>query len=142
MYIADQTVLELGRVREFSFPAETRRIQLSVDRNSAQYRRVLAELESIGVGRNRGSTGEADQQILADAIFAKSARGELTTFLTADRGIIIPLCRRLPACEVSIRTGRLEVDFREGFEVEIPTGDGKTRRIRILPLFGRRSPVQ
>lgn len=142
MYVTDKTAAEVGGSngpdrRGFPFPIETRRVLLSVERDSDQYRDVMAKLVEHGVGQAKKKSGVADQEIVADAFFAETLRGEPATFLTADRGIIIPLCNLSPTCKGSIAKGQLETDLTDGFVVELPDGTGATRRLRILPLFGR-----
>jgi hypothetical protein len=139
MYVADQTALELGRSNEhrFPFPTETRRIVVSTKRDSREYQSVMRTLDGAGVGKTRGAAGDADREIVADAIFAATARGDSPTFVTTDRGIIVPLCKLSPPCQKSIALGRLEAENANGFEVEIPVAGGPARRIHILPLFAR-----
>jgi hypothetical protein len=142
MYVADKTALEVGGSsgpdrQGFPFPTETRRIELSTERDSREYKSIITKLDELGVGRKKNSTGDADREIVADAFFARTARSEVATFLTADRGIILPLCNLSPACKRSIAKGTVEVDTEEGFVVEIPDHAGQLRSLRILPLFGR-----
>ncbi len=142
MYVADKTALEVGGSsgpdrQGFPFPTETRRIELATERDSTEYQSIVAKLDELGVGRKKNVSGEADREIVADAFFARTARPEIATFLTADRGIIMPLCNLSPACKRSIAKGTVELDHEEGFVVEISDHMGRPRKLRILPLFGR-----
>lgn len=142
MYVTDKTAAELGQSsgperQGFPFPIETRRIQLSVERDSPQYEAVVKKLDELNVGRAKKMSGEADREIVADAFFATTARDEVPTFMTGDRGIIIPLCNLSPPCKRSIAKDTFEIDTVDGFTVEISDGTKKPRKLRILPLFGR-----
>jgi len=142
MYITDKTAVEVGGSsgpdrQGFPFPTETRRILLSVERDSSQYGTVLAKLDELGVGRAKKMSGGADREIVADAFFATTARGDVPTLVTADRGIIIPLCNLSPECKRSIAKGTIESETLDGFVIELADGSKAPRRLRILPLFGR-----
>lgn len=140
-YVTDTTARELavasGPERTgFAFPAGTRRVRVGVERDSADYRSVVEQLERLGLGQSSKQSGLADRQIVADALFADTSRGQVPTIWTADRGLYMPLCRLSPTCQRAIAKGTVVQDLSDGFEIEIRAGS-EIRKLRILPFFGR-----
>ena len=81
--LTDTVAQELGYVTHLN-----KGINLTVSRNSPEYKALLSELENVKpspVGRAKGAN---DRQIVADAFFAE---GTAPTFITADKGIFNPL---------------------------------------------------
>lgn len=139
-YVTDTTVKELGAYsgsnhHGFFFPDGTRRVLLDVPPDSNAYRETLRRLNEIGVGRSSRQTGEADRTIVADALFAQTARGEIPTLWTADRGLYMPLCRISPDCEHAAKKGTFDRDMADGFEIEVHL-ENEIRRLRVLPFLG------
>ncbi len=98
---------------------------ITVDRDSVEYRAVLAELDTYRVGRAKGVE---DRQIVADAFFANAAPGVKPVLLTADKGIYNPLLRMSGRDPAKLKASVSET-FPDGFDV---SADGRT--IRVLPV--------
>jgi hypothetical protein len=115
---------------------------IPVDRNSAQYREVLRELEEIP-NLNAGRTGEgpfvsvggggpagaADRAVVADALFASNPSTPLTLY-TADEGVYKALAQR---ANINPRTtqGGIHVKYRDGFIVTSPSTGLK---LKVVPI--------
>jgi hypothetical protein len=118
--VGNITVGEIG-----SGKIAARGVPISVLRDSAEYRQMLAKLESMNLG---GAKGAADRALLADAFFAKAESGAVPRFMTGDKQIYNKL-----ASEAGIDLAKLGKSVPEafpgGFEVVI---DGK--RLKVIAV--------
>jgi hypothetical protein len=120
--LTDTVAQELGDVTHLN-----KGINLTVSRNSPEYRALLSELENVKpspVGRAKGTN---DRQIVADAFFAE---GTTPTFITADKGIFNPLLQ-LSGIKPAKLGKPVPQAFPDGFKVEI---NGKT--LMVIPVKG------
>ncbi len=98
---------------------------MTADRNSAEYKEVLGELEKYKVGRSKGVE---DRQIVADTFFAQTEPGVKPVLLTSDKGIYNPLL--LMSGRDPVRLGAPAAEaFPNGFDVTV-----KDRTITVLPV--------
>jgi hypothetical protein len=89
---------------------------ITVARDSADYQKVMAKLESLNVG---GSKGAADRALIADVLFAKTeTAAPVPRFVTADAGVYKPLATE-SGIELSKLGGTLPKMKPAGFEVTI-----------------------
>ncbi|HET9626916.1 MAG TPA: hypothetical protein VFP84_36405 [Kofleriaceae bacterium] len=65
-------------------------ISMSALRDSVEYKNMVSQLESVGLG---GSKGAADRALVADMFFAQSASGAIPRFITADADVVVSLAR-------------------------------------------------
>lgn len=102
-----------------------RGLPLDVVRNSAEYRTMLAKLETMNLG---GATGAADRAIIADTFYAQSEAGAVPRFITGDKSIYNKLAK-----EAGIDPAKLGKPiakaFPDGFEVTI-----SGRRLKVIPV--------
>jgi|GEM_PF-2756829 len=138
-WMAEKTAQEIvvpkvTNLTQRGFPEGTRLLKLEVKRDSNEYLSLKKALTELGIGKTRGSTGDADQTILADVFFASSRKGTVPTFATADGGIIKPFCKLNPDCAAALARGQMFQQFQDGFEVTLNTSGGQARTIRILPF--------
>ena len=77
--VGNVTIGEVG-----SKVVKVKGLPLEVARDSAAYRKVLAELERLNLG---GSKGAADRALVADVFFAKTEPGVVPQFATADKNV-------------------------------------------------------
>jgi hypothetical protein len=98
---------------------------ITVARDSAEYKGVFKRLEDAAVGRAKGAE---DRRIVADAFFAKTEPGVVPTFVTHDKGIYNPLL--VLSGQDPARLGKgVAAAFPNGFSVTV---EGRT--IIVLPL--------
>jgi len=99
-------------------------------RDSAEYQKVLAKLESVNVGR---ADGFADRALVADAFFSKTEPGVTARFLTSDKRVVNGMARlATPPIDPSKVGGYpsiLATYGKTGFNVTI-----ESRTITILPV--------
>jgi hypothetical protein len=118
--IGNVTVGEVG-----SSVISAKGLPIEIARESADYQKVMARLDSLGLG---GGTGYADRALVADAFFAKTEAGATATFATADKKIYNKLA--LQAGHDPAKLGKPVVQaFPAGFNVTI---EGRT--IKVLPI--------
>jgi hypothetical protein len=127
----DTTATELS----VKFPKlDLKKIAISVDRNSSEYRSLLKNLENpdnvfgMTVGRAKGI---ADRNIVADVFFAKTQAGVIPRYATADANIYKPLARRAGIVPERLNGKKIPEVYPNGFEVSI---NGKV--IHVFPLPG------
>ncbi len=95
-------------------------------------------LVKAGVGRSRSKDNELlDQWIVYEALMTKTEslpNMDGAQFMTADQGIIRPLFEKFSPDFRGTIPKSFEQDFPNGFDAIVPIGDGKTRRLRVLPM--------
>jgi hypothetical protein len=99
-------------------------------RDSAEYQRVLAKLESVNVGR---ADGFADRALVADAFFSETEPGVTARLLTSDKRVVNAMARlATPPIDPSKVGGYpsiLATYGKTGFDVTI-----ESRTITIIPV--------
>ena len=101
-------------------------LPLTVARDSVDYQKVVAKLESLNVGAGKGA---ADRALVADAFFAKAEVGATPTFMTGDRAIYNKLATAA-GIDVSKLGGKTLFEFTGGgFNITL---EGHT--IRVIPI--------
>jgi len=122
----DLRITDISVTQELSNLQGFKGINLTLGRESAEYRALISELENVKpspVGRNKGVN---DRQIVADAFFAE---GTKPTFITADKGIYNPLFKL--SGENSLGKS-IPAAFPNGFNVQI---NGKS--LFVIPIKGK-----
>lgn len=106
---------------------EVEQFNITVSRESAEYKEVLAELDKFAVGRKKGVE---DRQIVADAFFAKTEPGVKPVLATHDKGVYNRLA--LMAEKDPAKLGKPVAEaLKDGFEVNV-----KGHIIIVKPLPG------
>ncbi len=135
-WVTDKTVQEVtiqkAEQSAFAFPSGTRRIEVSVSKESDEYKSIVTQLEKANLG---GAKGKEDREIIADIFFTVTKENTVPVFATADRGVINPLCRMNPECKKALDRGELSKTYRNGFEVQMKDSTGSDRKIKILPFI-------
>jgi hypothetical protein len=108
--------------------ATIEQFNITVARDSAEYKGVLGELEKFKVGRAKGFE---DRQIVCDSFFAKTDPGVKPVLLTHDKGIYNRLLLMKGIDPAKLGKSVAEA-FPAGFDVTV-----KGRTITVLPLPGR-----
>lgn len=113
--------------------------EITIDRDSAQYRAVLDELarDPEPIGQKKG---DADRATVADAMFGAGL--EKPTLMTGDYSIIERLYKRYGRGKIRMPNQKHEQKAAQaiaelhpnGFEAVIPDGLGGTRTITIVPM--------
>jgi hypothetical protein len=104
----------------------TKRLSITVVRDSKEYKSLLSKLEFMNLG---GSKGAADRALVADVFFAKSEGGAIPTFVTGDKSIYNKLATEA-GIDVENMGRKTLPDLRpNGFPVTI---DGRT--ITVVPI--------
>lgn len=140
-WLPDHVITEVGAngnplEHPMRFPAGSRRLGIQTSRDSNEYKSVMDKLEEIKVGQRKKQDGVDDRKIVADIFFAKTTKGVIPRFVTADRGIVEPLCRLSINCTKSLNKRTLFTDFPDGFEVSIVDSKSVIRTIKIIPFPG------
>jgi hypothetical protein len=113
-------------------------ITLAVSRDSARYASVLDELANEpAIG---GASGAADRAIIADAVFAVGSAKP--TIMSGDAAVVTRIFSRYgpgTAAPVKQRPDQklmnaIAEHYPDGFDANIPDGDGGTRTVSIVPM--------
>ncbi|CAM3731609.1 hypothetical protein KIPE111705_22095 [Kibdelosporangium persicum] len=126
--IADPTIAEVAAKGP---AAQERGFAVGVDRTSAEYQALHAELVTANVG---GGKGVVDRQIVADAFFGVGEAGTTPTLATGDPNVLKKLYAIKVAKEnvkplVQYGGKSLSEIFPDGFDVTI-----NRRTLHVLPL--------
>ncbi|HLO32678.1 MAG TPA: hypothetical protein VK249_26260, partial [Anaerolineales bacterium] len=123
----DTSDLRVAGVVRAKGGATIEQFNITVARDSTEYKGVLSELEKFSVGRAKGIE---DRQIVCDAFFAKTEPGVKPVLLTHDKGIynrLLLMTGKDPA-----KLGQpVAKAFPAGFDVTV---NGRT--ITVVPLPG------
>jgi hypothetical protein len=133
---AQEVLLRRGALAgDINLVEGTRKVKVTVARQSPEYQSVMDEMKKIKIGETRGSNGEMDKKMITDLFFTETTPGAVPAFGTADLGIIRPLCQKLPDCGKAWNSGTFKTNFPDGFTVDITDASGKKRSLKIVPFL-------
>lgn len=138
--VSSETAYESSSIPGVKIPQGTTLVNSSISRKpGGSYDALLNELEMANVGGSKANSA-SDRQIVADAFFSKrTGTNDIPKFATGDMGIIVPLCRKNPACSKVMdgplyNSSTLRRTYPTGFPVSISDKSKIVRTITVVPL--------